>query len=132
MSLKKLTSFQTFDSTRFFGGKDLMLSKLEEWQQGEDRDHMQTVGTKVTGVIFHDRTEYKGGMHGLNQGEALTIKVHKPASDFASWKPFNTIFRLKSVEKAVIYGDYRNKLSVVGEVVAVSGAGAPVRKAGVK
>lgn len=133
MSLKQLSRFNVFDSTRFFNGKEFMYSKAELWQQGEDRDHLQTIGTKITGVILRDRVDYGKGETGVNQGESIVFKVAKPLADFSSWKPFNTVFKVEQVTKAVVYGDYRNNLSVtVPVLVAVSGAGAPVRKAGAK
>lgn len=128
MSLKKLSQFQAFDSTRFFKGKNFMYAKAELWQQGEDRNHLQTVGTKITGVIFHDETDYHGEI-GVNEGESVVFKVTQPLSEFSSWKSFNTVFRVSQVTKAVIYGDYRNQLSVtVPNLTAISGAGVTNRK----
>ena len=54
MSLKMLSGFQKFDAERFFKEKQFLFTKLEEWNEGEDAEHMRTVGTKVTGVIFVD------------------------------------------------------------------------------
>lgn len=132
MSLKKLSQFQEFDATRFFHSKSFMFAKAELWQQGEDREHLKTIGTKITGVIFRDETDYKGET-GINEGESMVFKVKKPLGLFASWKQFNTVFKVGEVIKAVVYGDYRNQLSVtVSSLVAVSGAGSQVRKTGVK
>ena len=131
MSLKKLSQFQVFDSSRFFNGKDFIFSKAELWQQGEDRDHMQTLGTKITGVIFRDRVDYGRGETEVNRGESVVFKVSQPLSTFSDWKQFNTVFRVNSVTKAVVYGDFRNQLSVtVANLTPISGAGA--RKTGVK
>lgn len=126
MSLKQLSKFNSFDASRFFNGKDFLFSKAELWQQGEDRDHMQTLGTKITGVIFRDRVEYGRGETEVNRGESVVFKVSQPLSTFSDWKQFNTIFRVNSVTKAVVYGDFRNQLSVtVPRLQAVSGAGVP-------
>lgn len=131
MSLKKLSSFLKFDASSFFASKEMMLSKVEVWKEGEDRDHLQTRGTKVTGVIFRDRTDYNGET-GVNAGESIVFKVSRPLLDFDNWKPFNTVFRVTDVTKAVVYGDYRNQLSItVPKLTAVSGAGS-VKKAGGK
>lgn len=129
MGLKKLSRFQVFDAKGFFEGKDFMLSKVEEWQEGEDLDHLKTVGTKVTGVIFRDRTSYGKAGQGINAGESLVFKVSQPVTAFANWKPFNTVFKASTFTKVSVYGDYRNMLSVkVPSLTAINGAGA-VKKA---
>ena len=111
MSLKKLTRFQKFDTDAFFNDKQLLYTKLEEWKEGEDADHLQTLGTKVTGVIVVDRADY-GDLKEVNRGESLTFKVQQPVSAFSDWKPFGTIFKVTKVTKASVYGDDRNQLSV--------------------
>lgn len=129
MSLKKLSNFLKFDTSAFFSRKEFLLSKVELWQQGQDQDHMETLGTKITGVIFRDRTDYGKGAVGVNAGESIVFKVAQPLSAFSSWKVFNTRFTVTEVTKAVIYGDFRNQLSItVPSLVAVGGAGAPVKK----
>lgn len=129
MGLKKLSRFQLFDSKGFFEGKDFMLSKVEEWQEGEDSDHLKTVGTKVTGVIFRDKSDYGQVGTEINKGESITFKVSQPVINFSSWKPFNTIFKATTFTKVSIYGTYRNQLSVkVPSLTAINGAGA-VKKA---
>lgn len=129
MGLKKLSRFQLFDSKGFFEDKDFMLSKVEEWQEGEDAQHLKTVGTKVTGVIFRDRTSYGKAGQGINAGESLVFKVSQPVTTFASWKSFNTVFKATDFTKVSVYGDYRNQLSVkVPSLVAVGGAGAVATK----
>lgn len=130
MSLKKLSQFQVFDASRFFKSKSFMFAKAELWQQGEDREHLKTLGTKITGVIFRDETDYRGET-GINEGESIVFKVSKPLGAFSEWKRFNTVFKVVEITKAVVYGDYRNQLSTtVPNLVAISGAGAPSRKAG--
>lgn len=111
MSLKKLSKFQTFDSSRFFGKSQLLFTKIEEWREGETKDTMQTVGTKIIGVLVVDGADY-GQEKELNRGESLTIKVRQPVSAFSDWQPFRTIYRVGEVEKASIYGEYRNQLSL--------------------
>lgn len=112
MGLKKLSKFQTFDSDAFFNDKQLLYTKLEEWKEGEDADHLQTLGTKVTGVIAVDGADYGSGLKSVNRGESLVFKVQQPVSAFEDWKPFGTIFKITKVTKASVYGDYRNQLSV--------------------
>ena len=112
MSLKKLANFQAFDAPRFFKGKAFLFTKLEEWKEGDDADHMVSVGTKVTGVIYQDDASYGHDLKGVNEGESLTFKVRQPLSAFADWQAFGTRFLVEKVEKASIWGDYRNQLSV--------------------
>lgn len=124
MSLKRLSQFQVFDANGFFKAKDFMFAKIEEWQEGEDADHRQNIGTKITGVVFHDGTSYGKDIVGINKGESLTFKVYQPVSMFNSWKPFNTVFKVENFSKVTVYGDFRNQLSVkVPDLIAVSGAG---------
>ena len=112
MSLKSLSSFQRFDGERFFHDKRILFTKAEDWQEGEDMEHMRSVGTKITGVIFSDETDYGRDLKGVNQGESLTIKVRQPLSAFENWQVFQTIFSVEKIDKATIWGDYRNQLSI--------------------
>lgn len=112
MGLKKLNHFQTFDTDAFFNNKQLLYTKLEEWKEGDDPEHLQTVGTKVTGVIAVDGADYGNGLENVNRGESLVFKVKQPVNAFNDWKPFGTLFKVNQVTKASVYGDYRNHLSV--------------------
>lgn len=112
MSLKMLSGFQKFDSEKFFRDKQFLFTKAEEWQEGEDSEHMKVVGTKITGVIFVDDTEYGHDVKGINQGESITFKVRKPVSSFNNWKVFQTTFVVNEFDKVSIWGDFRNQLSV--------------------
>lgn len=129
MSLKKLALFQKFDAKSFFESKDFMLAKLEDWQEGDDPQHLHSVGTKVSGVIFHDKSDYGKAGIGINQGETIVFKVSQPVASFSSWKPFNTVFKTNGFTKVSVYGEYRNQLSVkVPSLVAVGGAGAVTKR----
>lgn len=124
MSLKKLSQFQVFDSKSFFESKDFLLSKIEEWQE-EGSQNLKTVGTKVTGVIFVDKSSYGNAGIGINRGESITFKVSQPVTNFSSWKAFNTVFKATAFTKVTVYGEYRNQLSVkVPSLTVISGAGA--------
>ncbi|MBI1720213.1 MULTISPECIES: hypothetical protein [Lactobacillus] len=112
MSLKGLSGFQKFDSEKFFKDKEFLFTKIEEWQEGEDADHMHVVGSKITGVIYQDSTTYPHDQKGINQGESITFKVRKPISAFNGWKVFQTAFVANEFEKVSIWGDFRNQLSV--------------------
>lgn len=112
MSLKMLTHFQVFDSQRFFSGKKFLLLKLEPWQEGTDREHLRTIGTKVTGVIAVDETQYTKDLKGVNEGETVTFKVRKSLTSFNSWQPLQTVFMAVAFDQVNIWGDYHNQLSV--------------------
>lgn len=111
MSLKKLSRFQKFDAQNFFKSKEMLFTKIEEWQEG-DAENRQTVGTKVTGVILIDKTDYGNDQVGINKGESIVFKVSQPVTEFAGWKPFVTRFQCHSFTKVTLYGDFRNQLSV--------------------
>lgn len=111
MSLKKLSRFQKFDVDRFFGKSQLLFTKIEEWREGE-KDNLKTVGTKITGVIAVDGADYGQEGRDVNRGESITVKVRQPVSAFNDWKPFGTLFRVEEFEKASIYGEFRNQLSL--------------------
>lgn len=112
MSLKMLTRFQKFDEDGFFKDKEFLFTKAEEWREGEDAEHMHTVGTKVTGVIYADNSNYGKDLTGINEGESITFKVHQPLSAFEGWKLFQTTFKVMKFNKVTIWGNYRNQLSV--------------------
>lgn len=102
----------SFNGKEFFGKKTLLFTKAEEWKEGNDRDDLRVVGTKVTASIVFDGADYGKNGNSLNEGEFLTIKVQQPLSYFADWKAFDTFFRVTEITKASIYGDFRNQLSV--------------------
>lgn len=120
MSLKKLSQFNKFDANAFFNGKGLLLTKIEDWlEYSESDEKTKVIGTKLTGVIYTDGTTYREGQTRINQGETLVVKIKKPSSDFSSWKMFQTKFQPTNFEKAVVYGDYRNQLSLVASAIRV-------------
>ena len=76
------------------------------------------LGSKVEVVIAADKTDY-----GVAEGEVisniyekLTVKVPKMGLGF----PLNTEVKLVNAE-AMVYGEYRNQLSVTAENVEVVG-----------
>lgn len=113
MSLKKLGHFQIVDTKRLLAKDQFLFTKAEEWKEGSDSESLRTVGTKITGVIAIDGADYgDDSLRELNRGESLTIKVQQPLSAFNDWKPFGSIFKITEVTKAVIYGQFRNQLSI--------------------
>lgn len=115
MALKKLNRFSYFDLEEFLTGKRLLVVGITEWK---DYDTQNILGTKVEVVIAADKTDY-GAAEGeviSNIYEKLTVKVPKLGLGF----PMNTEVRLVNAE-AVVYGEYRNQLSITAEDIEVVG-----------
>jgi len=115
MALKGLNSFLSFDLMRFLIGKRLVYVKAETWLEDEG-DKKVEVGSKVTVQIIEDNTKYSNEEHS-NFGEQLVVKVRGiTPSAYQKHKPLSTEVVITEVEKAVLYGDYRNQLSVIAVV----------------
>lgn len=114
--MKGLSSFQNFDCKKFFAGKIFGFVKATPWiQEGEE------LGSKVTTQIVEDKTKYPQADID-NFGELLVVKVRGVApAAFSEWAPFETEVVITDVEKAVVYGEYRNQLSIIA-TVAIKGA----------
>lgn len=112
--MKHLSSFLSFDYKAFFEGKRLLFIKSEPWRDGE-----LVVGAKVVAQIFEDKTDYS--KEGDNFGEQVVVKVRGvDPSSFAKLKPFSTEITISEVERASVFGDYRNQLSIIGNVAVKS------------
>lgn len=111
ISLKGLNQFQEFNWQKFLEGKRLAFLKSVSWKDGDTE-----VGSKVIAQIIEDRTQYsKPGID--NFGEQLTVKVRGVApSAFAQLRPLSTEIIVKEVERATVYGDFRNNLSIIGKI----------------
>ena len=106
--MKYLSQFQSFDSTRFFADKVLIVTGIKDWL---DNDTKEALGKKVELAIIKDDTSYnqKEGEQASNLYEKVTVKVNK--RDFVI--SVNTQVMLCDVT-ATVYGEYRNNLSVKG------------------
>lgn len=105
--MKHLSQF--FDTEAFFAGKELTVTGKKEYQDYDTKKHL---GTIVEVVITKDDTPYrqKDGEHVTNLLEKLSLKVNKDIVDVpmgAQAIPVNPI--------CSVYGDYRDKLSIVCE-----------------
>ena len=110
MSLKHLNQFQRFDLSAFLQHKTLKYLKAGIWKDGDSE-----VGSKVTLQIVEDRTQY--GQPVDNFGEQLTVKVRGVApSAFAQLRPLSTEVIITEVERATVYGDFRNQLSIIAKI----------------
>ena len=110
MPLKGLPEFQYVDLEEFLRDKRLFFLKSVPWKSKE-----------VIVQILEDKTVYQKPETN-NYGEQLTIKVRDVApSAFSKLKPLTTEVLVTDVERAVIYGDFRNQLSIIASV-SVKGA----------
>lgn len=111
MSLQALSAFLEFQLLMFLTGKRLVFIKSLLWKEEDE-----IFGSKVVVQIVEDTTKYpKPDV--TNFGEQLVVKVRNVSPDaYAKLKPFATEVYVKDVEKAVVYGDYRNQLSIIGTV----------------
>lgn len=114
MSLKMLSHFQEFDADRFFSGKKFLLTKVESWEEQDKNDAKKyhQLGSKISGIIAVDETQYSKDLKGINEGEMIIFKVRKPVSNFQSWQPLQTVFVAVAFDRVSIWGDYHNQLSV--------------------
>ncbi len=112
--MKALTPYLEFNCDKFFAGKRLAYVKAEPWRENE-----QTIGSRITLQIVEDKTEYaKEGI--TNFGEQFVVKVRdlEPLS-FSKLKPLTTEIVISDVERATVYGEYRNNLTLIATVKAV-------------
>lgn len=111
--MKGLIPFQGFDSMAFF--KDKLLKVLANGPL-TDYATKQVIGTKTTVVIVEDNTVYhtKTGEKISNLYEKINVKVPNKALDLAP----GTLVELVD-PKCVIYGEYRNQLSVTAADIRV-------------
>lgn len=115
MALKKLNMFQKFLIDSFLANKKLMTVGVQEWKDFETQN---ILGTKVEVVIVEDKTDY-GSTDGNivnNLYEKLSVKIPAKLNNV----PMNAIVRLIKPE-AVIYGEYRNALSITAESLEIVG-----------
>jgi hypothetical protein len=115
MSLKKLSLFQYFDIDTFLAKKKLMTVGVQEWKDFETQN---ILGTKVEVVIVEDKTDYGNSDGNVvnNLYEKLSIKIPAKLNNV----PMNTVVRLINPE-AVVYGEYRNALSLTAENIEIIG-----------
>lgn len=118
MSFKGLNAFQYFDLEDFLAAKRLVFVKAAQWSEGEGKD-AKLEGSKVVVQIAEDKTKY--GKEGIdNFGEQFAVKVRGVApSAYHNLKPLNTEVAITDVERASIYGDWKNQLSIIAVISVV-------------
>ena len=121
MALKRLKEFQYFALEDFLADKTLVFLKAEQWREGQGSD-ATIEGAKVVTQILEDKTEY-AKEDVSNFGEQITVKVRGMApTAYSKLKPLNTEVVITDVEKASIFGDFSNQLSVIAVVNVKGGA----------
>jgi len=115
MALKGLNAFTYFALDDFLVGKQLVFIKADLWREGEGKD-ATIKGAKVVVQIVKDETEYPKE-NTNNFGEQITVKVRGVASNtYQKLKPFQTEVMITDIEKASVWGDFKNQLSIVAAV----------------
>lgn len=108
--MKQLNSFLEFNTNKFFEGKDLRITGDDQWVEYVNNVPQPPKGTKYKCFIITDNTKYGDDIVGVNEGEAIIIKV--PASK----KPYKKLSKVKLVNpQCRVYGDYRNQLSITAD-----------------
>lgn len=110
--MKKLNQFLAFDIERFLKDKQLMTTGVSPILSEDNK----RIGTRVQVVIVEDKTNYNvtEGEQVSNRFEKFNIKLNKVVDDV----PMNAIV-VPVNPVAVVYGEYRNNLSVTADGLKV-------------
>jgi len=119
MSMKGLSAFLMFDVEGFFADKRLVFVKAEQWgSRNEEGAVTGAMGTRATVMIVEDDTDY--GRDISNFGAQFVVKVPgMPPSAFDTLKPLATEVTIAEVEKASVWGEFRNELAIVAKLAVV-------------
>lgn len=115
MALKNLSHFTEFNAQLFLSRKELRFLSATRWTEKSEAGSEIEKGVKVGVLIFSDESEYPNEK--TNIGEQLTVKVPLASlKDYDSFQPMLTAVEIVGIEKAVVYGEYRNQLSLTAKV----------------
>lgn len=116
MALKNLSHFTAFNAPQFLSRKELRFISATLWVEKNDTGSEVEKGVKVSLLIYKDNSEYPNNR--TNLGEQITVKVpFASLEDYSVFQPMLTICEVTNIEKAVVYGEYRNQLSLTATVV---------------
>ena len=116
MTLKTLSHFTAFNAPQFLSRKELRFISVNRWVEKNDSGSEIERGVKVALLIFQDNSEYPNEKN--NVGEQIMVKVpFSSIEDYAGFQPMVTPCEITNIEKAVVYGEYRNQLSLTATVV---------------
>lgn len=116
--MRGLSQFLSFDGLKFFAEKTLTVVSCTPLN---DYDTKQIIGSKVTVVITQDDTTYKVKPDGTtinNLYEEIVVKVPGKSLSLAP----GTVVKLVN-PTGVVYGEYRDKLSVTVEDIHAESSG---------
>lgn len=116
MALKNLSHFTAFNAPQFLSRKELRFISATRWIEKTDTSSEVEKGIKVSLLIYKDNSVYPNEK--TNLGEQITVKVpFASLEDFSVFQPMVTVCEVTNIEKAVIYGEYRNQLSLTASVI---------------
>ena len=116
MALKNLSHFTAFNAPQFLSRKELRFISATRWIEKTDTSSEVEKGIKVSLLIYKDNSVYPNEK--TNLGEQITVKVpFASLEDFWVFQPMVTVYEVTNIEKAVIYGEYRNQLSLTASVI---------------
>lgn len=116
MALRNLSHFTAFNASQFLSRKELRFVAVTRWVEKTDTGSEVEKGVRVSLLIYKDNSEYPNDR--TNLGEQITVKVpFASLEDFSVFQPMVTICEVTNIEKAVIYGEYRNQLSLTASVI---------------
>ena len=118
MTLKNLSYFTEFNASLFFAQKELRFISATMWIEKSETGSEIEKGVKVGVLIFSDDSDYPNEKN--NIGEQLTVKVPLGSmTDYDTFQPMLTSVEIVDIEKAIVYGEYRNQLSLTAKVIEV-------------
>lgn len=110
--MKKLSKFLKFDFGSFIKGKAFEISEIKLHYAYENGERKNSDGVTVGVVIIKDDTDYGDDMV-TNKYEKFNVKCLGADLDQAEAKfSLGDVVRFTHYKKAVVYGSYRNQLSV--------------------
>ena len=116
MPLKNLSYFTEFNASLFLAKKELRFISATRWVEKIDKSSEVEKGVKVGLLIFSDDSDYPNDKNNL--GEQLVAKVpYATLEDYANYQAMMTVCEIVDIEKAIVYGEYRNQLSITAKVV---------------
>lgn len=116
MALKNLSHFTAFNAPQFLSRKELRFISATRWVEKTDMGSEVEKGVKVSLLIYKDNSDYPNEK--TNLGEQIMVKVpFASIEDYSAFQPMMTPCEVTDIEKAVIYGEYRNQLSLTASVI---------------
>lgn len=112
--LRHIREYERFDLEGFLHHMELMVTNIAPW---EDYTTKARLGTKVEVVITKDDTPYQPGTDGSVQTNLFEKLVFKVRKNDMSIK-VGDIVAPKGAE-AMVYGEYRNQLSITADDVVI-------------